>query len=518
MAGPQTATAEIDFTQPPPAAIDFSQPPPAIEKPSATERLGTNFLSGLGVTSDEQAKHFFAHPLDTVLKSFEAQGELAKKAREAYNRGDYMEALQHGLNYMVPFVGQQTDQAGTQLKEGDIAGGVGRTLGAAVPIIAGSPEVQATAGDVAAAAVAKAAPVLKVVKQAARETASPENIGTAVGGAAGAKLGAVVGEPWGGGAAGAAFGRAAGQRIGKLWSAYKTLPEELQAKGTRFSDPGAPLPEHPPAELLQARSLEQGGHAPGPTPAAALATIPNRASRVAPNLHAAFQPRAADIPGPVGSAGNPFQDAAQRPLSSLSGETPAPVASPAESLPTPASVENTPKTLNGESVLNQVLGGRDNATLLKVARSRGINVTKEAQLKAGVANKAIIGKIIDDFSPEELQEIRDQAIENNRFRHAFGDIGEEAWNTMALQTYFPDIKIPASQLIRTKTAITNAPLKNVTPETGALGDLAAQIKKTAKATKAKPAATAPATDLEDQVAEMLKQVKAGKTLRDLSAQ
>ena len=54
-------------------------------------------LSGLGVTSDEQAKNFFAHPLDTVIKSFEAQGQLAKKARDAYDKGDYMGALQHGL-------------------------------------------------------------------------------------------------------------------------------------------------------------------------------------------------------------------------------------------------------------------------------------------------------------------------------------------------------------------------------------------------------------------------------------
>jgi hypothetical protein len=145
---------------------------PPVTEASVTSRLGSNFLSGLGVTSNEQAKNFFKHPLDTVIQSFEAQGELAKKARDAYDRGDYMEALQHGLNYLVPFVGQQTDRAGTQLKEGDIAGGIGRTLGAAGPIVLGNPETRAVASDAAGAVKPFAARAAQTAGKTAVDVAS----------------------------------------------------------------------------------------------------------------------------------------------------------------------------------------------------------------------------------------------------------------------------------------------------------------------------------------------------------
>lgn len=192
---------------------------------SAASRLGTNFLSGAGVVSNEQGKQFFLHPLDTIIKSFESQGELAKKARDAYNRGDYAGAVQHALNYMVPFVGQQTDQAGEQLKQGDIAGGIGRTLGAAVPIVAASPEVQAGAGS-AARAVGSAA---KETAAVVREAATPENVATAVGGAVGGKLGAIAGSPLGGAAMGGAVGRAIGKAVAKRIAARAAAEETPDA-------------------------------------------------------------------------------------------------------------------------------------------------------------------------------------------------------------------------------------------------------------------------------------------------
>jgi hypothetical protein len=185
MGVPQTLPANFDGFDKAPATLpaDFSQWDQP-KQPSAASRLGTNFLSGLGVTSNDDAKNFFRHPLDTVIKSFEAQGELAKKARAAYDKGDYMGALQHGLNYLVPFVGQQTDQAGEQLKQGDIAGGVGRTLGAAAPIVAGSPEVQSAAGDVASAAADTAGKALQVARRI-----TPKQVAQGVGGVSGAGLG-----------------------------------------------------------------------------------------------------------------------------------------------------------------------------------------------------------------------------------------------------------------------------------------------------------------------------------------
>lgn len=118
--------------------------------------------------------------------------------------------------------------------------------------------------------------------------------------------------------------------------------------------------------------------------------------------------------------------------------------------------QSIPRTLSGDSALRQVLTGQNNKNLLAVARSRGINVSAEAQLKPGVADNRIINKIIDDFSPEELDAFRDTYLENTRFRHQFGDVGPEAWQTMSLQQYFPDLKIPQTVINRTQKAVTTA--------------------------------------------------------------
>ena len=206
---------QIDFSQygtaaPPPPAIDFSkygQATPSVP-PSAVSRFGSSLLSGLGITSDEQAKQFFTHPLKSLMDSIEAQGQLAQKAKAAYDRGDYMEAVQHGLNYLVPFVGQQTDAAGNQLKTGDIAGGIGRTLGAAVPIAAASPEVRAGVSTAAGAVADQGAAAVRAGARGAN--AVLQKAPGSIGAAAGAAIGRATGIPGAteiGGAAGYAMGK-----------------------------------------------------------------------------------------------------------------------------------------------------------------------------------------------------------------------------------------------------------------------------------------------------------------------
>lgn len=113
-------------------------------------------------------------------------------------------------------------------------------------------------------------------------------------------------------------------------------------------------------------------------------------------------------------------------------------------------------TLSGESALRQVLTGQDNANLMRIAKSRGINVTKEAQLKPGVADRLLVNKIIDDFSPDEMDEVGAKFTEASRFKHNFGDVGSEAWKSMSMQTYFPDVKLPAAMIKRVNAAIANA--------------------------------------------------------------
>lgn len=114
---------------------------------------------------------------------------------------------------------------------------------------------------------------------------------------------------------------------------------------------------------------------------------------------------------------------------------------------------SSPRIMHGESTLTRVLTAQSNANLIKVAKSRGIDVTKEIQLKEKVANPILVKKIINDMGPEELQEIGDRNLENSRFSHQFGSIGQEAANTLGLQEYFPNVKIPKTVQARTAKAV-----------------------------------------------------------------
>jgi GGDEF domain-containing protein len=121
-----------------------------------------------------------------------------------------------------------------------------------------------------------------------------------------------------------------------------------------------------------------------------------------------------------------------------------------------------PRTNSGEGVLNQALTALDNKSLLKVARSRGIDVTKEAQLKAGKADATVVRKILDSFSEDELDEARNIGIEVSRNRPVQADgitpeAGKEAWHYKVLNTFFPDVSIPKSMTARAQATIGKRP-------------------------------------------------------------
>jgi hypothetical protein len=128
----------------------------------------------------------------------------------------------------------------------------------------------------------------------------------------------------------------------------------------------------------------------------------------------------------------------------------------AEPVRTPTG-ETMPRTLSGESALRRILTGQDNANLMKIAKSRGISVTAEQQLKPGVADPRLIEKIVGDFDEDELDGVRSQYLEVRNNMHQFGDIGPEAWKTMSMQTYFPDVKIAATTLKRVSKALGRTP-------------------------------------------------------------
>ena len=177
-----------------------------------------------------------------------------------------------------------------------------------------------------------------------------------------------------------------------------------------------------------------------------------------------------------------------------------PAAAPIAPEPAAAAAETPsgagmPRTLSGESALRQVLTGQDTPNLMKIAKSRGINVTQESQLKPSLAGPRLINKIVDDFAPEELDNMHDQYLENTRMgRHNFGDIGAEANKTLSMQQYFPDVKIPAAQQIRTSAAIRNAATATKPPAMAPVTDLADTLKQTAKTTpQPRTVVTDPAT-------------------------
>jgi hypothetical protein len=162
---PQTLPANFtgwDQAAQPPATLpaNFSQwddqksaqQPPAAPD-SAASRFGSNLASGAGVTSTEGAKQFFTHPLDVLKAMAQQQGELGVRAKNELANKDYVRGLTHAVEYLMPGLGPNLAQAGDQLQKGDIAGGVGRTLGAAIPIAAASPEIRAGAVNAAKTAI-----------------------------------------------------------------------------------------------------------------------------------------------------------------------------------------------------------------------------------------------------------------------------------------------------------------------------------------------------------------------------
>jgi hypothetical protein len=145
---------------------------------------------------------------------------------------------------------------------------------------------------------------------------------------------------------------------------------------------------------------------------------------------------------------------------------PAPVISTAERIP--ATVQSQPPgqyVPSGEMALNRVLTSLDNKTLLKIARSRGIDVSAEAQLRPGVANTRVIQKISDHFSPEELEALGNQAQEVFAQKPVSGDLtpqqGKDLWTYKTLKTFFPDVSMPLALEARARFAMAKRPQSSI---------------------------------------------------------
>jgi hypothetical protein len=260
--------------------IDAQSQSPQDSKPSAAVRARDSFLQGIGVTDEESAKNFFRHPINTFMQSMEAQGQLAVKAKQAYEKGDYKGALMYGLNYMVPFIGQQTAKAGEQLNEGDYAGGIGRTLGVAAPLLAASPEARGAVSETASKASFPVKPLVGKAARVASDVIDPDLTGIVSPRLAHAQR---------------ALGRVA-DALEKSQQVHRTI----ESLGEPVF-PGAPQPAASP-ELLQGNALLKGPQ-PVVDPAAGLGQI----APVRQPLPDAFNGPPSRYQPPVGTPENPFQ-------------------------------------------------------------------------------------------------------------------------------------------------------------------------------------------------------------------
>jgi hypothetical protein len=425
-------TTQIDFSQPPPAAIDFSLPPPAVEPLR---------LSDPRTVPNARIRNMTVDPTKNIHSTGQAFYEGAKMGALGASIPGVVYATVPGLIGAI-LGGTAGAAGGKKLAETVGAGDFGQEIGEDLGSLAGGA-VGAGVTDAAVSAVRQSRlgnALQNVLGIASKDIVARVPV-----------LGHLVRRP------------SFQDYLGAFQKGMKA-PEPVY--------PGAPYPTATP-EQLNPSLISESRTLPGMN-SPEIIRPPAQPIPARSGLMLSGQVEAAPTPG---AAGSMVESIAQ----------PSPQVTP--------SGEGIPRTLSGESALTHVLGGRENSTLMKIAKARGLNVTQESQLKAGPANKLLIAKIVSSFSPEELEEVRAQYLENTRFRHVFPDIGEEAWDTMTLQTYFPDVKIPKTQLTRTSAALRSA------------GQ--------AKPVVSPPSPLPSSPDLVDPLQTMLDAVKSGKKLADL---
>jgi hypothetical protein len=94
------------------------------------------------------------HPAQTLTQIGAANDTPRVAAVDAFKRGDYVEGVRHGLNWLmnaIPGVGTTMEKASDQAQSGDVSGGIGTTLGVATNLAA--PAVIPKAARAAASAI-----------------------------------------------------------------------------------------------------------------------------------------------------------------------------------------------------------------------------------------------------------------------------------------------------------------------------------------------------------------------------
>lgn len=132
---------------PPPAASSGWVPDPPAQRSWLDS--ATDFAKGVWqqvnpVSGVKGAAQLAAHPLQTYETDASNRQELLNQAEAAFKKGNYGEGMAHALYGIIPFLGPQMDQAGTNIGTGKTAEGLGQSVGMGLNVSA--PAVVGAAG------------------------------------------------------------------------------------------------------------------------------------------------------------------------------------------------------------------------------------------------------------------------------------------------------------------------------------------------------------------------------------
>jgi hypothetical protein len=139
-----------------------------------------------------------AHPVSTYVTDATQRQALLDQAEKDFKNGDYGKGVARSLYGIIPFLGPQINEAGTDIGTGEVAKGVGESVGLGLnlstpALVKGATGLGSTVLDAAADARLNAADALTTPKGALKPSvAAAARFG---GGAAGAMTGIATGHP-----------------------------------------------------------------------------------------------------------------------------------------------------------------------------------------------------------------------------------------------------------------------------------------------------------------------------------
>src|SRR5262245_62077434 len=109
-------------------AAPVQQEPEA--KPYALRKFAGSFASAANPIPVDLLKSIYERGnIETIKGIAGAQGEQFSKAKEAFSKGNYLDAARYTAGWLIPLLGPAANAAGEKLAAGEYAEGLGETLG-----------------------------------------------------------------------------------------------------------------------------------------------------------------------------------------------------------------------------------------------------------------------------------------------------------------------------------------------------------------------------------------------------